>query len=375
LAGKVTIDEARADETTAYLRPNPNVTLSWDQITPFSTDPYRPVWQSYVFGDLDYLHERQHKRELRLASARQTTAITSSAQLDLERTLTFNLRDAFVRVLLAKAVVTVARENLAYYDKVLAVNTDRYQAGSIAQVDLQRLELQRLQFASELETSQVDLRTAKIDLLTLLRDRTPVEEFDITGSFDFEDLPTTLAELRADALSSRPDLQEAQQSLEKSKTDHKLAVANGSVDPTFGVAASHQPPPLNTYVGFNVSFPLRIFDRNQGEKARTLLDVNRNESLRDAAELTALHDVDSAYATLQGTLELLRPYKAKYLKEADDVRSTVSFAFQHGAASLLDFLDAQKSYRDTQLSYLNLVGSYLSAANQLNFAVGHEVIR
>jgi len=174
LAGKVTIDEARADETTAYLRPNPNVTLSWDQITPFSTDPYRPVWQSYVFGDLDYLHERQHKRELRLASARQTTAITSSAQLDLERTLTFNLRDAFVRVLLAKAVVTVARENLAYYDKVLAVNTDRYQAGSIAQVDLQRLELQRLQFASELETSQVDLRTAKIDLLTLLRDRTPV---------------------------------------------------------------------------------------------------------------------------------------------------------------------------------------------------------
>lgn len=103
--------------------------------------------------------------------------------------------------------------------------------------------------------------------------------------------------------------------------------------------------------------------------------MNRNESLRDAAELTALHDVDSAYATLQGTLELLRPYKAKYLKEADDVRSTVSFAFQHGAASLLDFLDAQKSYRDTQLSYLNLVGSYLSAANQLNFAVGHEVIR
>jgi len=375
LAGKVTIDEARADETTAYLRPNPNVTLSWDQITPFSTNPYRPIWQSYVFGDLDYLHERRHKRELRLASARQATAIASSAQSDLERTLTFDLRDAFVRVLLAKAVVTVARENLAYYDKVLSVNKDRYQAGSIAQVDLQRLELQRLQFTSELETSQVDLRTAKIDLLTLMRDRTPVEEFDVTGSFDFEEPATTLAELRADALTSRPDLQEAQQSLEKSKTDHQLAVANGSVDPTFGVAASHQPSPLNTYLGFNISFPLRIFDRNQGEKARTLLDVNRNQSLKDATEFAALRDVDSAYATLQGTLELLRPYKAKYLKEADDVRSTVSFAYEHGAASLLDFLDAQKSYRDTQLSYLNLVGSYLSAANQLNFAVGHEVIR
>ncbi|HEY7304373.1 MAG TPA: TolC family protein [Bryobacteraceae bacterium] len=375
LAGKFTIDEARADEITAYLRPNPNITLGWDQLTPFTTNPYRPIWQSYVFGDFDYLHERQHKRELRLASARQATAITMSAQSDLERTLTFNLRDAFVRVLLAQAVVAVARENLAYYDKALSVNADRYRAGSIAKVDLQRLELQRVQFASDLEASKVDLRTAKIDLLTLLRDRTPVERFDVTGAFDFEEPVTTLAELRASALDSRPDLREARQSLDKARTDHQLAVANGSTDPTFGVAGSHQPPPLNTYIGFSVSFPLRIFDRNQGEKAHTLLDITRNERLSDAAEITALHDVDSAYATLEGTLELLRPYKTKYLKEADEIRSTVSFAFEHGAASLLDFLDAQKSYRDTQLSYVNLVGSYLSAANQLNFAVGREVIR
>jgi cobalt-zinc-cadmium efflux system outer membrane protein len=349
--------------------------LGWDQLTPFTTNPYRPIWQSYVFGDFDYLHERQHKRELRLASARQATAITMSAQSDLERTLTFNLRDAFVRVLLAQAVVAVARENLAYYDKALSVNADRYRAGSIAKVDLQRLELQRVQFASDLEASKVDLRTAKIDLLTLLRDRTPVERFDVTGAFDFEEPVTTLAELRASALDSRPDLREARQSLDKARTDHQLAVANGSTDPTFGVAGSHQPPPLNTYIGFSVSFPLRIFDRNQGEKAHTLLDITRNERLSDAAEITALHDVDSAYATLEGTLELLRPYKTKYLKEADEIRSTVSFAFEHGAASLLDFLDAQKSYRDTQLSYVNLVGSYLSAANQLNFAVGREVIR
>jgi cobalt-zinc-cadmium efflux system outer membrane protein len=375
LAGKFTIDEARADEITAYLRPNPNITLGWDQLTPFTTNPYRPIWQSYVFGDFDYLHERQHKRELRLASARQATAITMSAQSDLERTLTFNLRDAFVRVLLAQAVVAVARENLAYYDKALSVNADRYRAGSIAKVDLQRLELQRVQFASDLEASKVDLRTAKIDLLTLLRDRTPVERFDVTGAFDFEEPVTTLAELRASALDSRPDLREARQSLDKARTDHQLAVANGSTDPTFGVAGSHQPPPLNTYIGFSVSFPLRIFDRNQGEKAHTLLDITRNERLSDAAEITALHDVDSAYATLEGTLELLRPYKTKYLNEADEIRSTVSFAFEHGAASLLDFLDAQKSYRDTQLSYVNLVGSYLSAANQLNFAVGREVIR
>ncbi|HSU61432.1 MAG TPA: TolC family protein [Bryobacteraceae bacterium] len=375
LAGKVTIDESRADEITAYLRPNPDFTFGWDQLTPFSANPYRPLSQSYLFGDLNYLHERGHKRELRLASARQGTEIAISAQADLERNLTFNLRDAFNRVLLAKAVVQVAQENLRYYDKVLSVNADRYRVGDIAKVDYQRLDLQRIQFESDLATSQVDLRTAKIDLLTLLKDRTPVEQFDITGPFDFEEPVTTLAELREDALNSRPDLREAQQSLEKSRTDHQLAFANGSVDPTFGVDMSHQPPPLNTYMGVSVSFPLRIFDRNQGEKARTLLDIGRNEKLRDASELSALHDVDSAYATLQSTLELLRPYKAKYLSEAGDIRSTVSFAYQHGAASLLDFLDAQKSYRDTQLAYLNLVGAYLSAANQLNFAIGREVIR
>ncbi len=375
LAGKVTIDEAKADEITAYLRPNPDITLGWDQLTPFSTNPYRPLWQSYSFGTVAYLHERQHKRELRLTSAQQATAIAVSTQSDLERNLMFNLRDAFVRVLLAKAVVGVARENIAYYDKVLSVNGERYKAGDIAKVDFQRLELQRIQFETDLETAQVDLRTAKIDLQTLLRDRTPVEEFDITGPFDFKEPVTTLAELRTDALNTRPDLKEAEQSLEKARTDHQLAIANGSVDPTFGIDASHQPAPLNTYIGFSVSVPLRIFDRNQGEKARTLLDISRNQELRDASELTALHDVDSAYATLESTIALLRPYKSKYLKEADDIRSTVSFSYQHGAASLLDFLDAQKSYRDTQLSYLNLIGAYLSAANQLNFAVGREVIQ
>ncbi len=375
LAGKVTIDESRADEITAYLRPNPDVALGWDQLTPFSTNPYRPLSQSYLFGDLSYLHERRHKRELRLASARQATLIATSAQSDLERNLMFNLRDAFNRVLLAKAVVAVARENLEYYDKVLSVNGDRYKVGDIAKVDFQRLDLQRIQFESDLTTSQVDLRTAKIDLLALLRERTPVEEFDVSGPFDFEEPVTTLAELRSDALNNRPDLKEAEQSLEKSRTDHQLAVANGSVDPTFGVDMSHQPAPLNTYIGVSISFPLRIFDRNQGDKLHTLLDINRNAQLRDASELSALHDVDSAYATLESTLELLRPYKAKYLKEADEIRSAVSFAYQHGAASLLDFLDAQKSYRDTQLSYLNLVGAYLSAANQVNFAIGREVIR
>ncbi len=375
LAGQVTIDESRADEITAYLRPNPELSLGLDQLTFFHANPYQPLAYSYAYGSLSYLHERDHKRELRLASARQATAIAISTQFDLQRTLLYNLRDAFVRVLTAKAVMGVAQENLQYYDKEIAINEERFKAGAISKVDFQRVELQRVQYESDLQTAQVNLRTAKIDLLALLRQPTAVDEFDVQGNFEFAELSQGLPELRQLALDTRPDLKEAQESLEKARTDHKLSIANGSTDPTFGIDGSHQSPPLNTYVGISVSIPLRIFDRNQGDKLHTLLDINRNQKLVSAAQVTAVHDVEAAYATVQSTLSLLHPYKEKYLKEAVDVRDTVSYAYQHGAASLIDFLDAQKEYRDTELNYANLVGSYLSAANQLNLAVGTEVIQ
>jgi cobalt-zinc-cadmium efflux system outer membrane protein len=375
LAGQVSIQEARADEITAFLRPNPDSSFGWDQIDPFTTNPYRPLSQSYVYWSISYLHEREHKRELRLASAKDATAIATSAQADLERNLMFNLRDAFVRVLQAKAIVAVTTESLDYYDKVLTINRDRFNAGGIARVDYQRLELQRLQYLSDLQTARVNLRTAKIDLLQLLRDRSPVDRFDVSEPFDYTEPGISLEELRNEALDNRPDLKEARQTVTKAKTDHQLATANGSTDPTFGFDASHQPTPLNTYIGVSVSIPLRIFDKNQGEKLKTSLDVGRSQKLEDQAETAALHDVDAAEATLESTLSLLRPYKEKYLKEAEDIRSTIAYSYQHGAASLLDFLDAQNEYRTTRLSYLNLVGAYLSAANQVNFAVGQEVIR
>jgi outer membrane protein, heavy metal efflux system len=380
LAGEVTIDESRADEITAYLRPNPDFTLSTDgtQITKHD-GIWRPFSGTFVSPEVSYLHERRRKRELRLAVAREGTQIAISAQSDLERSLTFNLRDAFVRVLEAKAVWRVARENLDYYDKEIAINRERFKDGAIAKVDFQRVELQRVQYESDLATAEVDLRTAKIDLIALLREKTPVDRFDVSGDFDFVEPGATLEDLRKVALQTRPDLKEAEESLEQARTQHELEVANGSTDPTYSLWYTHNgsfnnPGAYNT-LGASVSIPLRIFDRNQGNKLHTLLDIGRNEKLRDEAEVTALHDVDSAYATLQSTVQLLRPYKDQYLAEASQVRETVSFAYQHGAASLLDFLDAQKEYRDTELNYVNLVGAYLSAANQVNLAVGREVIR
>jgi len=378
-AGRVSVDEAKAQEITAYLRPNPDFSLSTDgtQLT-----PYRGVWRPFAgtqfSPNLSYLHEREHKRELRRDSARGATAIAGSTLVDQERTLTFTLRNAFVQALQAKAVLQLARDNLSYYDRVLDVNRTRQQAGDIAQVDLDRLELQRVQYESDVQTATVNVRTAKIQLLTLLNDRTAVDQFDVTGSFNFADQLMPLEEFRASALDTRPDLRAALRAVDKAKTDHRLAMANGSADPTFSGWWTHNPSFNNPFdfntIGASVSIPLRIHDKNQGEKLRTQLDIARSESLADANRAQVFSDVDSAYATISGNLALLRPYRDRYLQQAARVRDTVSFAYQNGGASLLDFLNAQNDYRSVNLNYLNLIGAYMTTAGQMNLAVGKEVI-
>jgi len=373
-AGAIGIDEAKAQEVTAYLRPNPTFNALLDQVDLFSRNPSQPLTLAQPVGSLSYLHERDHKRELRRDSAKEATGIAVSTQADLERSLLFTLRNAFVQTLQQKAVLGVARENLTYYDHVLDVNRDKYKAGAIAQVDLDRLELQRVQFEADLQSALVSLRTAKIQLLNLLNDRTPVDQFDVIGLFDFNNQLAGIDEFRQTALDNRPDLRAAVQAVDKARTDHQLAVANGSTDPTFGIDGGKNPP-IEHYVGFSVNIPLRIFDRNQGEKLRTRLDIDRNAELLNLQRAQVFSDVDSAYVMVESNLALLQPYKDRYLKQADRVRDTISFSYQHGAASLLDFLDAQKEYRDVQLNYLNLVASYLTAASQLNLAAGREVLQ
>jgi outer membrane protein, heavy metal efflux system len=379
LADKLSIDESRAQEITAFLRPNPTFTLSADgtQIS-FNKGVWRPFAGTFESPSISYLHERRHKRELRLESAKKGTLIAESSHADLERTMLFNLRGAFVSALQAKAVLQLAKDNLVYYDHVLEISRTRFDAGDIAQIDLDRLELQRVQYESDLQAAEESLENAKIQLLTLLNDRTRIDQFDVSGPFDFNDQLMPRDEFRKIALDTRPDLKAAVEAIDKAQTDHKLAIANGSTDPTFGAWYTHNSSTNNPFgintLGVSVNIPLRIFDRNQGEKLRTQLDITRNERLRDAAEATVLSDVDSGYATLESDLILLRPYKAKYLQQSVRVRDTIFFSYQHGGASLLDFLNVQAEYRTVQLAYVNLVGSYLSAASQLNLAVGREVI-
>lgn len=379
-ADQIGVDELRAAEVTAYLRPNPTFTLGADgtQIAPHE-GIWRPTSGTQVQPNISYLHERDGKRELRLKSAREGTGIGESQHADLERNMLFSLRSAFVQTLQAKAVLDLAREDLAYYDHIIAISQVRFKDGAIARVDLDRIELLRVQYESEIETATVNLRTQKIQLLQLLDDRTPVDRFDVTGLFDFSADLKPLDEFHQIALTSRPDLRAALQSIEQAKTNYELAVANGSTDPTFGLWYTYNPSFYNPYahqtLGLSVNIPLRIFDRNQGEKQRTLIDIDRNQQLTQAARARVFSDVDSAYEQVRSSVALLVPYRDKYKDQATRVRDTMTYSYQRGAVSLIDFLNAQNDYRVIQLAYLQLIGSYLAAAGQLNLAVGSEAIQ
>jgi outer membrane protein, heavy metal efflux system len=379
MAGRLNIDELKAQEITAHLRPNPDFTLSADgtQIAP-SKGVWQPFAGTFISPGISYLFERRNKRGLRFEAAKQGTAVGVAQASDTERNLLFNLRSAFIGILQAKAVLRLAQDNLDYYDKILKISRDRFQAGDIARMDLDRLELQRLQYESDVQTALVNLRTTKINLLALLDDRRPVDSFDVDGPFDFSEDLLPLDDYRKDALDARPDLRAAVLSVKQAQTEYQLAEADGSTDPTIGVWFTHNgsfnnPDALNT-LGASVSIPLRFFDRNQGEKLRTKIDIRRNEKLREGIETQVYSDVDSAYATVNSNITLLKPYKRQYLEQAVRVRDTVFFSYQHGGAALLDFLNAESEYRAVELNYVNLVGAYLTAAAQMNMAVGREVI-
>ena len=377
-ADAANVDEMRAEEITAFLRPNPQFTMTVDgtQIAPHD-GVWTPTRGTFEEPNFSYLHEREHKRELRRQSAQEGTAITESQHVNLEINLLFGLRSAFVQTLQAKAVLVLAKADLEYWDKIIEISKARFNAGDLAKIDLARIELQRVQYESEIEIAIVNLRSQKIALLLLLDDRTPVDQFDVFGTFDLGPDLQPLDDYHKIALDNRPDLRAAIQTIEQSQTNHKLAWANGSTDPTFGAwytynASNNNPNAIQT-LGLSVQIPLRIFDKNQGEKKRTLIDIDKSQQASEAAKAQVFSDVDNAYELVRSNIALIKPYKEQYLDQSLYVRDTVTYAYQHGGASLMDFLNAQSDYRVVQLAYLQLIGAYMTAEGQMNLAVGHEV--
>ncbi len=364
------IESNRASEITAGLRPNP-------QLQNDTTGATLGLYQEFEIGG---------KRPARMQSARLVTAISQTDLADTRRTLVFNLRQAFVAALLAKSDLDFAQDNLTNYQKVVDLNRLMLDQGSISHADFLKIELQTLQFLTDVDDAKLALKTAQASLRGLVGFSSLPQEFDVQGDLRAIPLEKNLAEIRQIALSNRPDLKSSETGREKAQADLRLAKANRWPDPTIGTSFLHtgneiggpnwfQPffPKGNTSnaMGLGIaSISIPLFNRNQGEVARTRSEQLRADFLVQAARNQVLQDVETAYASFESSRERVRLYEQTYLARAKESLDIEAFSYRNGAASILDFLDAERTYRATELAYRQQLAAYLTNLAQLEAAVG-----
>lgn len=372
MAGRAQVEGASAEEITARLRPNPAISLGVDQVN-LPAAGARWGWNGAQWaGGIEQVVERGGKRALRMESARFGTSIATAEYADLERQAVHLLRESFIGVLLARSLADLAMEDLAAYDRVIALNRERHQAGDISRVDLARIELQRAQFEADSVDAALALRGAKQEILALLDDPTPVEAFEIEGDFELRALPLSREAAERLAFEARPDLRSAGAALRQADAEQRLARAHAIPDPQFALGL--QRALGENALGLTVGIPLQLFDRNQGERARTGSAVRGAEATRRGIAARITREVEAAYDAVVAAESLAASYRDRYLQQAQEVRETISFSYRHGEASLLEFLDAEQAWRETQITHRHLIARFLSSLNQLETAIGREIL-
>jgi cobalt-zinc-cadmium efflux system outer membrane protein len=368
LAAQRNLESTRAQEITASLRQNPVFTLAGSDVTLPANNPASPYSYS---ADVSRLFERGQKRRWRLDSARATTKVTESQYRDMERQTVLNVEQAFTNMLLAKAALDLADKNLTSYRKTVDLSHIRLQAGAISQTDFERIDLQLASFESDYSNARVNLVQNSDQLQQLLGIDNPTRNFDIVGTLDPPQLVLSLPDLEQKALAARPDYLAAQQAILVADANVKLAEANGTTDPTLDAAYNRS----GTYnsVGFNVSIPLRIFDRNQGEKQAARFTAQASNFSEIAARNLVLSDVDQAWFAYQSAQVLAQRYNTHYLAEAGHVLNNLEFGYRNGNTTLLDYLDALHDYRQTNLDALNANAQVWLSIHQLSFATATEI--
>jgi cobalt-zinc-cadmium efflux system outer membrane protein len=370
-ATRTLILQNQAQETTANLRPNP--TLGVDtQFVPFfspqnfSGDNLNNV-QQFDIG-VGYLFERGHKRQRRLQATRDQTAVTRAQVADAERTLAFNVGQQFVSVLLAESTLQFALEDLKDFQQTVDIGETQLKAGFIGEGDYLKIKLQLLQFQTDVASARLAKRQALVGLRGFLGYNAVPADFDVVGELDYQPLQGNLEDLQARALRERPDFRAAELGITAAQSQIQLAKANAKVDVTGTFDFTHVSA---EYTGsLFANFALPIFNRNQGEIARTGFALTQAQEQRQAASDTVLSDVANAYEAVRSNEEVVQLYTSGYLKQAQDSRDISEYAYKRGAVSLLDYLDAERSYRSVQLAYRQALASYRTALEQLKEAEG-----
>ncbi len=371
-AARTTIQQSQAQETTANLRPNP--VLSGDyNFVPVLSPSYFGTPASQVplpqEGDASvaYNVELWHKRQARLTAAKDQTVVTRSAIADNERNLAFQVSAQFINVLLAESTLDFAQQDLKSFQHTVDVSAERYRAGDISQGDYLKIQLQLLQFQVDVSTAQLGRIQSQAALRQLVGFESVPNEFDVEGQLDYEPVHASLDDLKALALRSRPDLRAAEQSITSAQSQYNLARATGKPDITPQIGYSHASDEHTLDFGFSINLP--VFNRNQGEVTRTHYAIVQSQQLARETMQQVSTDVVDAYAAVHTSGQIVEFYRGGYLDQNKLSLDISEYAYMHGAASLLDFLDAERTYRANQLAYRQTLATYMTALEQLRQAV------
>jgi len=384
LAIITTIQQSQAEEITQNLRPNPTLFADWEYLPLGSPAKQNPgIYNGQSTNDylnnntegdvgLSYLIERGGKRHDRLQAQKDITAQTRSLVADNGRGLTFQVATLFYSVQLAESTLELAQKDLKSFQDTVDISEHQYKAGGISENDYLMIKLQLLQFESDLEQAQLARVQSLSDLRQLLGYESVSQDYDVAGPFEYQPVKGNLEDLQLKALQNRPDLRAAQQGVTAANSQLTLQKAIAQQDVTVQANYSHVNG-LNAATIYG-SIPLPIFNRNQGEIAKARVAITQAQELEKATNGQALTDVYDAYQGLRTNDKLVLLYISKYLDAATRSRDISEYAYRHGGISLLNFLDAERSYRATQLAYRQALASYLLALEQLRQAVGTRAL-
>ncbi|MGB7585467.1 MAG: TolC family protein [Terriglobales bacterium] len=371
LATRTLILQSQAQEITANLRPNPTLGADTQFIPFFSPQDFSGdnlnETQQFDIG-IGYLFERGHKRQRRLQAARDQTAVQRAQVADAERTLAFSVGQQFVSVLLAESTLQFALQDLKSFQQTVDISESQFKAGAISEGDYLKIKLQLLQFQTDVSAARLARVQALVGLRELLGYNAVPANYDVVGDLSYQPVKGNVEDLQNKALSERPDFRAAELGITAAQSQILLAKANAKVDVNGTYDFTHVSGE-NTASLF-VNFELPFFNRNQGEIARTGYALTQAQEQQQSASDTVLSDVSNAYEAVRSNDEVVQLYSSGYLKQAQDSRDISEYAYKRGAASLLDFLDAERSYRSVQLAYRQALASYMTAVEQLKEAVG-----
>lgn len=361
-AEKLNITVAEAREITARLRPNPVLTVAGQTLnilgaTYSNISPLGPN-QMNIHTDIPF--ERGHKREDRIALAREQKSLAELGVREVMRQVIFSVQSAFVDVQQAKENLKLAQDNLKSLENVVAINEARFKSGDLAQVELERSRLAALQYSAAVQQAQLQLEQARTQLQQLLGRKQKSADFDVTGAMRAAATFGPRDEVVRLALQRRPDYLLSQQSQATSRADLRLQLANAKVDYSIGTEYTYQRAygVGGSSLGLYFSMPLPVFNKNQGEIARAQREITLAGARSVALETSIQTDVEKAYRQYEVSKQLLTNVETSMLARARSVRDTTEYSYRRGEASLIEFLDAQRAFNDAMQTFNDARANY-----------------